>query len=107
MQARVDESSDNNSLLNPAKKFTYQAPQNVDDTYVVFIIGETTRWDHMGIFGYERNTTPKLAQRKIWRRSVVTPVIPQPNSHCVACLYVRGAEDNPQRTLKNRTFSRF
>ncbi|HEA4739408.1 TPA: DUF1705 domain-containing protein, partial [Escherichia coli] len=54
--ARVDESSDNNSLLNPAKKFTYQAPQNVDDTYVVFIIGETTRWDHMGIFGYERNT---------------------------------------------------
>ncbi|MEN1769510.1 hypothetical protein, partial [Pseudomonas aeruginosa] len=52
--ARVDESSDNNSLLNPAKKFTYLAPQNVDDTYVVFIIGETTRWDHMGIFGYER-----------------------------------------------------
>lgn len=88
--ARVDESSDNNSLLNPAKKFTYQAPQNVNDTYVVFIIGETTRWDHMGIFGYERNTTPKLAQRKIWRRSVVTPVIPQPNSLCVACLYVRG-----------------
>lgn len=87
--ARVDESSDNNSLLNPAKKFTYQAPQNVDDTYVVFIIGETTRWDHMGIFGYERNTTPKLAQEKIWRRSVVTPVILQPNSHCVACLYVR------------------
>ncbi len=78
-----------NSLLNPAKKFTYQAPQNVDDTYVVFIIGETTRWDHMGIFGYERNTTPKLAQEKIWRRSVVTPVILQPNSHCVACLYVR------------------
>lgn len=102
MRARVDESSDNNSLLNPAKKFTYQAPQNVDDTYVVFIIGETTRWDHMGIFGYERNTTPKLAQRKIWRRSVVTPVIPQPNSHCVACLYVRGAEDNPQRTLKEQ-----
>lgn len=30
-------------------------------------------------------------RRKIWRRSVVTPVIPQPNSHCVACLYVRGA----------------
>lgn len=27
--ARVDESSDNNSLLNPAKKFTYQAPQTL------------------------------------------------------------------------------
>ena len=24
----------------------------------------TLRWDHMGIFGYERNTTPKLAQEK-------------------------------------------
>lgn len=89
MQARVDESSDNNSLLNPAKKFTYQAPQNVDDTYVVFIIGETTRWDHMGIFGYERNTTPKLAQRKIWRRSVAILVTRRPNFLCVACLYER------------------
>lgn len=29
-------------------------------------------------------------------------MIPQPNSHCVACLYVRGAEDNPQRTLKEQ-----
>lgn len=62
--AQVDESSDNNSLINPARKFTYVAPKDGDDTYVVFIIGETTRWDHMGIFGYERNTTPKLAQEK-------------------------------------------
>jgi KDO II ethanolaminephosphotransferase len=62
--AQVDESSDNKSLMNPAKKFTYVAPKNLDDTYVVFIIGETTRWDHMGIFGYERNTTPRLAQEK-------------------------------------------
>lgn len=100
--ARVDESSDNNSLLNPAKKFTYQAPQNVDDTYVVFIIGETTRWDHMGIFGYERNTTPKLAQEKIWRRSVVTPVIPQLNLTALHVCTSGGAEDNPQRTLKEQ-----
>ncbi|MCY1985699.1 phosphoethanolamine transferase domain-containing protein [Klebsiella pneumoniae] len=44
--AQVDESSDNKSLINPAKKFTYVAPEGLDDTYVVFIIGETTRWDH-------------------------------------------------------------
>lgn len=62
--AQVDESSDNKSLINPAKKFTYVEPQGLDDTYVVFIIGETTRWDHMGILGYSRNTTPKLAQEK-------------------------------------------
>ena len=62
--AQVDESSDNKSLVNPAKKFTYVEPQGLDDTYVVFIIGETTRWDHMGILGYSRNTTPELAQEK-------------------------------------------
>ncbi len=48
--------------LTRRRSLRTSAPQNVDDTYVVFIIGETTRWDHMGIFGYERNTTPKLAQ---------------------------------------------
>ncbi|EEF7202702.1 kdo(2)-lipid A phosphoethanolamine 7''-transferase [Salmonella enterica] len=81
--AQVDESSDNNSLINPARKFTYVAPKDGDDTYVVFIIGETTRWDHMGIFGYERNTTPKLSLR---------------------CMFVRegGADNNPQRTLKEQ-----
>jgi len=101
--ARVDESSDNNSLLNPAKKFTYQAPQNVDDTYVVFIIGETTRWDHMGIFGYERNTTPKLAQEKNlaafrgYSCDTATKL-------SLRCMFVRegGAEDNPRRTLKEQ-----
>lgn len=62
--AQVDESSDNKSLMNPAKKFTYVAPKDIDDTYVVFIIGETTRWDHMGILGYDRDTTPELAQEK-------------------------------------------
>ncbi|MBK4329185.1 lipid A phosphoethanolamine transferase, partial [Enterobacter hormaechei] len=35
--AQVDESSDNKSLINPAKKFTYVAPEGLDDTYVVFI----------------------------------------------------------------------
>ncbi|ECA1348527.1 kdo(2)-lipid A phosphoethanolamine 7''-transferase [Salmonella enterica] len=81
--AQVDESSDNNSLINPARKFTYVAPKDGDDTYVVFIIGETTRWDHMGIFDYERNTTPKLSLR---------------------CMFVRegGADNNPQRTLKEQ-----
>lgn len=75
--------------MNPAKKFTYVAPKNLDDTYVVFIIGETTRWDHMGIFGYERNTTPRLAQEKTWRHSVGIHVIPRPSCRCAACLYVK------------------
>ncbi|XGI79252.1 kdo(2)-lipid A phosphoethanolamine 7''-transferase [Enterobacter hormaechei] len=102
--AQADESSDVKSLINPLKKFTYQLPADgIDDTYVVFVIGETTRWDHMGIFGYERNTTPKLAQEKNlaafrgYSCDTATKL-------SLRCMFVRqgGAEDNPQRTLKEQ-----
>lgn len=102
--AQVDESSDSRSLINPAKKFTYVAPgKDLDNTYVVFIIGETTRWDHMGILGYDRNTTPKLSQEK--------NLVAYRGTSCdtatklsLRCMFVRqgGAEDNPQRTLKEQ-----
>lgn len=101
--AQVDESADNKSLMNPAKKFTYTAPADLDDTYVVFIIGETTRWDHMGILGYSRDTTQKLAQEK--------NLVAFRGESCdtstklsLRCMFVRegGVEDNPQRTLKEQ-----
>ena len=101
--AQVDESSDNKSLVNPAKKFTYVEPQGLDDTYVVFIIGETTRWDHMGILGYNRNTTPKLAQEKnlVAFRGYACDTATKLS---LRCMFVRqgGADDNPQRTLKEQ-----
>ncbi|MCT4703311.1 kdo(2)-lipid A phosphoethanolamine 7''-transferase [Enterobacteriaceae bacterium H20N1] len=101
--AQADESNDNSSLMNPVKKFTYVAPKDIDDTYMVFIIGETTRWDHMGILGYDRDTTPKLAQEK--------NLVAFRGESCdtatklsLRCMFVRegGAEDNPQRTLKEQ-----
>ena len=101
--AQVDESSDHRSLINPAAKFSYVAPDDINDTYVVFIIGETTRWDHMGLLGYSRNTTPKLAQEK--------NLVAFRGDSCdtatklsLRCMFVRegGAEDNPQRTLKEQ-----
>lgn len=49
-------------LLNPAAQHRFVAPSGIEDTYVVFIIGETTRWDHMGALGYARDTTPNLAR---------------------------------------------
>lgn len=101
--AQVDESSDNKSLINPAKKFTYVAPKDIDDTYVVFIIGETTRWDHMGILGYDRDTTPKMAQEKnlIAYRGYSCDTATKLS---LRCMFVRegGASDNPQRTLKEQ-----
>ncbi len=101
--AQVDESSDNKSLMNPATKFTYVPPKDLEDTTVIFIIGETTRWDHMGIFGYERNTTPKLAQEKNlaafrgYSCDTATKL-------SLRCMFVRqgGADENPQRTLKEQ-----
>lgn len=101
--AKVDESGENKSLLNPAKKFSYVAPDNIEDTYVVFIIGETTRWDHMGMLGYERDTTPKLSQEK--------NLVAFRGESCdtatklsLRCMFVRegGTSDNPQRTLKEQ-----
>lgn len=101
--AQADESTDNSSLMNPAKKFTYVAPKELDDTYVVFVIGETARWDHMGILGYGRDTTPKLAKEK--------NLVAFRGESCdtatklsLRCMFVRegGAEENPQRTLKEQ-----
>ncbi|MDO1900634.1 sulfatase-like hydrolase/transferase, partial [Escherichia coli] len=81
----------------------YQAPQNVADTYVAFIIGDTTRWDHMGIFGYERNTTPKLAQAK-YLAAFCGYSCDTATKLSLRCMFARqgGAEDNPQRTLKEQ-----
>ncbi|MFC0226097.1 kdo(2)-lipid A phosphoethanolamine 7''-transferase [Serratia aquatilis] len=100
---RYDESQDKANLLDPVKNFTYVAPAGIDDTYVVFIIGETTRWDHMGLLGYPRDTTPKLSQEK--------NLVAFRGESCdtstklsLRCMFVRegGTLDNPQRTLKEQ-----
>jgi len=100
---QVDESTDTSNLLDPAKKFTYIPPAGIDDTYVVFIIGETTRWDHMGILGYERDTTPRLSQEEnlVAFRGTSCDTATKLS---LRCMFVRegGAEDNPQRTLKEK-----
>jgi KDO II ethanolaminephosphotransferase len=100
---QYDESKDAEDLANPAKKFTYIPPAGIDDTYVVFIIGETTRWDHMGMLGYNRDTTPRLSKEK--------NLVAFKGTSCdtstklsLRCMFVRegGVEDNPQRTLKEQ-----
>lgn len=100
---RADESMNDQDLLDPAQKFTYVAPAGLDDTYVVFVIGETTRWDHMGILGYERDTTPNLSKEK--------NLVAFRGESCdtatklsLRCMFVRegGTMDNPGRTLKEQ-----
>ncbi|MFG1174645.1 kdo(2)-lipid A phosphoethanolamine 7''-transferase [Erwiniaceae bacterium CAU 1747] len=99
-----DEKMEHDDLLDPAKEFSYVAPPaGLDDTYVVFVIGETTRWDHMGLLGYERDTTPKLSREK--------NLVAFRGESCdtatklsLRCMFVRegGTMDNPGRTLKEQ-----
>lgn len=100
---QVDESNDTDNLLDPAKQFTYVAPADIDQTYVVFIIGETTRWDHMGLLGYERDTTPRLSKEEnlVAFRGTSCDTATKLS---LRCMFVRegGAENNPQRTLKEK-----
>jgi KDO II ethanolaminephosphotransferase len=100
---QYDESQDATDLTDPAKEFTYVPPAGIDDTYVVFIIGETTRWDHMGILGYSRDTTPLLSKEKnlVAFRGTACDTATKLS---LRCMFVRegGVENNPQRTLKEQ-----
>lgn len=96
-------SVDSTSLLVPSRTFNYQASSTMDDTYVVFVIGETTRHDHLGILGYTRDTTPLLSKE--------TNLVALRGQACdtatklsLRCMFVRehGTENNAQRTLKER-----
>lgn len=104
---KYDDTFNEIDLFDPADEFTYTpAPQN-DDLYVVFVIGETARWDHMQLLGYERETTPLLSADK--------NVIAFKGQSCdtstklsLRCMFVRegGVKDNEQRTVtENNVFS--
>lgn len=100
---QIHEEQTAQQLFDPTKHFTYQASPAMDELYVVFVIGETTRWDHMGLFGYDRATTPLLAQEKnlIALRGTSCDTATKLS---LRCMFVRenGTEDNSQRTLKER-----
>lgn len=97
------EENSSKQLFDPSKEFIYQSNASMDNLYVVFVIGETTRWDHMGLFGYERDTTPLLAQEPnlIALRGTSCDTATKLS---LRCMFVRenGTEDDDQRTLKER-----
>ena len=100
---KAEGSQNTQDLFDPAKQFTYVAPADIDNTYVVFIIGETTRWDHMGMLGYYRQTTPKMEKEEnllmFKGKSCDTAT-----KLSLLCMFVRegGTKDNAQRTLQEK-----
>ncbi|WP_369788654.1 kdo(2)-lipid A phosphoethanolamine 7''-transferase [Rouxiella sp. WC2420] len=95
------QSEDTKNLFDPAKHFTYVPPKDVKDLYVVFVIGESARRDHMGLYGYARDNTPNLDKEKnlaaLQGYSCDTAT-----KLSLRCMFVRmgGTQDNPERTLK-------
>ncbi|MBF0379413.1 MAG: kdo(2)-lipid A phosphoethanolamine 7''-transferase [Magnetococcales bacterium] len=53
-----------NRLLDPAERFDFKPIVNLDDVYVVFVVGESARSDRMSILGQQRETTPLLQNEK-------------------------------------------
>jgi KDO II ethanolaminephosphotransferase len=49
-------------LMDPAERFAYRASTNLDDTYLVLVIGESARYDRMGVLGHSRPNTPEMAK---------------------------------------------
>jgi KDO II ethanolaminephosphotransferase len=49
-------------LMDPAERFAYRASTNLDDTYLVLVIGESARYDRMGVLGHSRPNTPQMAK---------------------------------------------
>ncbi|WP_413737125.1 kdo(2)-lipid A phosphoethanolamine 7''-transferase [Sodalis sp. RH21] len=95
------QAEDSRTLFDPAEHFTYIAPKDADDLYVVFIIGESARRDHMGAYGYRRDNTPNLDRERnlalLQGYSCDTST-----KLSLRCMFVRegGASEAPQRTLK-------
>ncbi len=95
------QAEDSRNLFDPAAHFTYVAPKDINDLYVVFIIGESARRDHMGAYGYQRDNTPNLDKEPnlalLQGYSCDTST-----KLSLRCMFVRegGASEAPQRTLK-------
>jgi len=56
---------DEKTFLPIGQDAVQQLPPNAQAPLIVLVVGETARMGNFGINGYERQTTPKLAQEKV------------------------------------------
>ncbi len=77
--------------------------QDIDSLHVVLVLGEAMRADHVGLNGYERNTTPKLTQRT---NLVSLPHIYSEYTHTSASVpHLLTMTDSLQPNIKHTTTS--
>lgn len=95
------QAEDSRNLFDPTAHFTYQPPKDVNDLYVVFVIGESARRDHMGVYGYSRDNTPYL-DKETHLAALQGYSCDTSTKLSLRCMFVRegGASEAPERTLK-------
>lgn len=95
------QAEDSRNLFDPAAHFTYTPPEDADSLYIVFVIGESARRDHMGVYGYERDNTPNL-DKEPNLAALQGYSCDTSTKLSLRCMFVRegGASEAPERTLK-------
>lgn len=85
-----------------SKSHQYQTQE--DDLLVVLVIGESTRGDHLGINGYPKNTTPRLAQIDNLYSFKNATSCDTLTIHSVHCLSSPMKKSDPDRTIYQSSF---
>jgi KDO II ethanolaminephosphotransferase len=86
-------------LIDPAERYNYLPTTSLDDLLVVFVIGETARYDRFGLLGHERETTPHFGTE--------TNLVGFAGKSCntstklsLACMFVRPESIRPAQALE-------
>jgi glucan phosphoethanolaminetransferase (alkaline phosphatase superfamily) len=74
-----------------------------DKPLVIFILGESLRADHLGLNGYERNTTPRLAKEEVITFPYIYSEATLTNTS-LPFLFTRADSLHPERGASERSF---
>ncbi len=93
--------------LNNAQAITFtpfaadakqQLTRGAKPRLIIMVLGETVRADHLGINGYSRNTTPKLAQRELLNLGAIK-ACGTATAKSVPCLFSYLLQENYDESL--------
>lgn len=92
------------TLVHPAQRHRFLATDLPEDLQVVVVIGESARWDHFGVLGHHRPTTPRLQAEQAQGRLAAFRATACDTSTklSLACMFVRAGAVMPGDGLHQR-----
>lgn len=92
------------SLVHPAQRHRYLDTAVPPDLQVVVVVGESARWDHFGVLGHHRPTTPRLQAEQAQGRLAAFRATACDTSTklSLACMFVRAEGVRPGDGLHRR-----